>query len=338
MTPTIFGSILHGAYGDYYEQAVCLKDFSLKHPDVRLKLFAAASHRLEELRVLDFSWADGFELYTQIPEHPVDKFFQFQIRDRELRDEIFPKLPPEALCKLQSEENRLPWAYLRSILPLAPAKQIGLSDLGLSRLPVVMQENGIDPEVFNRPTIGFLWRHRAPGGAIRASLQSDAKKLVEKYARLFRRLIDTYGCHILICGMKVPRTRENMHRIDAKFSEYGLDLPHESSTHLKGLSWALELEVLSRCTLCVANPSGFSEALWIKRGGRVLLVDPTPDYLTKALWHRMPFFNLQQPRLLLSALASRWEQVAYNTISAELDQTLQQSAHRAVAYLQNIVP
>jgi len=338
MPPTIYGSILHGAYGDYYEQAVCLKNFRLNHPDVRLKLFAASSHRLNELRVLDFSWADCFELYTQIPESPIDKFFQFQVMDSELRNEVLPKLPPEVLCKLQAEVNRLPWPYLRSILPLAPEQQVGLSELGRRKLPSVMQENGIDPEVFNGPTIGFLWRHRASGGAIRASLQSDAMQLVAKYTRLFRRLIDTYGCHILICGMKVPRTKENMYRIDAKYPEYGLDLPPGSSTHLKGLSWALELEILSRCSVCVANPSGFSEALWIKRGGKVLLVDPPPDYLSKALWHRVPFFNLRRPKTLLSAVASRWEQASYNIIRAEFDETLLQSANRAVASLQSSVP
>jgi hypothetical protein len=335
-SPTIYGSILHGAYGDYYEQAVCLKHFRLSHPDTRMKLFAAAPNRLAELRVLDFSWAECFELYTEIPGHHIDSFFQFQTHDRELRSGVLSKLPPEVLGRLDLQENRLPWHYLRSILPLTPEQQLGLSDLGRSALPNVMQANGIDPEVFRRPTIGFLWRHRAPGGAVKPAFQSDAMQLAAKYSRLFRKLIDTYGCHILICGMKVERTQENMYRIDAKYPEYGLDLPPQSSTHLKGLSWALELEVLSRCTVCVANPSGFSEALWIKRGGGVLLADPPPHYLAKALWHRVPLFNLQRPSGMLSAVASRSENAAFSQISAALARSLRQPGDHAVTTLQNI--
>jgi hypothetical protein len=334
----IVGSILHGAYGDYYEQAVCLKSYRLSHPDVRLKLFAAAPNRLAELRVLDFSWADCFEVYTEIPRHNVDRFFQFQAHDRELRNEVLPKLPPDVLRKLDSQENRLPWHYLRSILPLAPEQQLGLSELGRSVLPNVMRENGIDPEVFRRPTIGFLWRHRAPGGAVKPILQSDAMQLVAKYSRVFRRLIDAYSCHVLICGMKVPRTQENMYRIDAKYPEYGLDLPPESSTHLKGLSWALELEILSRCAVCVANPSGFSEALWIKRGAGVLLADPPPHYVAKALRHRVPLFGLPRPGSLLSAVASRWENASFSMIRAELERSLRRSSDRAVTSLQKIAP
>jgi hypothetical protein len=336
MSPTVVGSILHGAYGDYYEQAVCLKHFRLQHPDIRLKLFAAAPNRLAELRVFDFSWADCFELYTEIPKHGIDEFLQFQAHDRELRTEVFPKLPADVLRKLDLKRNRLPWHYLRAILPLRPEQQLGFSDLGRAMLPNVLRENGITPNLIQRPTIGFLWRHRSSGGAISARFQADARELVAKYSRLFRRLIETHSCHVLICGMKVPRTPENMYRIDAKYPEFGLDLPAESSTHLKGLSWALELEILSRCTVCVGNPSGFSEALWIRRGSGVLLVDPPPHYVAKALWHRMPFFNLRQPRSLVSAMASRWEKAALATITAELDRSLRYSENRAITPLQNI--
>src|SRR5579871_4022183 len=99
MQPTVFASILHGAYGDYYEQAVCLKDFCLKHPQARLQLFASAPNRLAELRVLDFSWADCFELWTEIPKHRVDAFLQFQRRDPDLEREVLSKLPSEITQK-----------------------------------------------------------------------------------------------------------------------------------------------------------------------------------------------------------------------------------------------
>jgi len=334
----VIGSILHGAYGDYYEQAVCLKHFRLTHPHVRLKLFAASPHRLAELQVLDFGWADCFELWTEIDKHEINSFFQFQVRDPELHAEVLSKLSPEVLGKLDLQNNRLPWIYLRSILPLLSEYQLGLSDIGQRRLPDMMQASGIGPHVFNGPTIGFLWRYRSAGGAIKPVLQSDAARLVAKYSRVFQRLIDAYRCHVLICGMKSPRTPENMHRIDAKYPEYGLDLPIESSTHLKGLSWALELEILSRCTVCVVNPSGFSEALWIKRNASVLLVDPAPHYLAKALWHRMPLFNLQQPKSLLSAVASRSEQATFNAIKTEFDRMLLPAANCAFETLQNPTP
>jgi len=336
MDSTIVASILHGAYGDYYEQAVCLKHFRLSHSDTRIKLFAAAPNRLAELRVLDFSWADCFEIHTEIAAHKIDRFLQFQVQDRELRAAVLSGLPPELLQKLEPQHNRLPWRYLRSILPLNAEQQIGLSNEGQRMLPTVMQENKVSPAIFQRPTIGFLWRYRSSGGAIRGKYHADPLRLAAKYSRLFRRLIDSYGCHVLICGMKVPRTQENKRRIDAKYPEYGLDLPADSCTHLKGLSWALELEILSRCTLCVSNPSGFSEALWIRRGGGVLLVDPSFHYLAKAARHRVPFFSLQRTISLISTMASGSESICFAAIRAELDRVLRQSGRSPVESLQNI--
>jgi hypothetical protein len=338
MTPRSVASILHGAYGDYYEQAVCLKSYRLDHPEVRLKLFAADAHRFEELRTLDFSWADCFEMHTEVPRHRVDEFLQFQVRDGELQRDVFSRLSSDIVRKIDFRSNLLPWRFLRSILPLTSERQLDLSEFGRGALSVMMKENGIAPEVFQRPTIGFLWRYRGASGAVRGALQADAEQLVAKYSRIFRRLIDAYGCHILVCGMKVQRTPENKHRIDAKYPEYGLDLPEESCTHLKALNWAVELEILSRCTVCVANPSGFSEALWIKRGMGVILVDPPPHYLAKAVWHRAPFFNLQRPSGLISAVASRREESAYARIRSEIDLALMRPADRAVTTLQSIAP
>ena len=331
----IVGSILHGAYGDYYEQAACLKHYALSNPETRIKLFAADPHRLEALRVLDFSWADCFELYTEIPKHQIDKFLQFQIKDRELRDEVLAKLPDDILSRMDSEKNLLPWRSLRSILPLSSEQQLSLSDYGRNLLPDNMRENGISPEVFRKPTIGFLWRYRASGGAISAKFQPDAARLVEKYSRLFRRLSETCDCRILVCGMKVERTSENMHRINAKYPPYGLDLPAGSSTHLKGLSWPLELEILSRCTVCVANPSGFSEALWIKRGSGVVLMDPPADYVAKALWHRAPFFNLDHLRGVMSVAAMRSEELAYSIIVAELNRSVGKAGSHSYSTWEN---
>ncbi len=49
MGKIVVGSVLHGAYGDIYEQAICLKHYAANHPDVELKLFAATKTRLESL-------------------------------------------------------------------------------------------------------------------------------------------------------------------------------------------------------------------------------------------------------------------------------------------------
>jgi hypothetical protein len=70
-------------------------------------------------------------------------------------------------------------------------------------------------------------------------------------------------------------------------------LPADRCTYLKGLSWALELEIMRRCSLCLTMPSGFSEALWMKRARPTVLVDAPPHYLAKLLWNRMPLFDLQ---------------------------------------------
>ncbi len=331
MSEVVVGSILHGAYGDYYEQAICLKHYARTHPETRVKLFAASPHRLSELAVLDFTWAESFELWSEIENERVDQFLQFQVLDPELGADVLAHLSPATLAKMDLRRNRRPWQYLRSIVPLGPEYQLGLSAQGRKALPGVMQRNGIDPSVLEGITVGFLWRHRSAGGAIKPFLQVDADRLVDKYTRIFRRLIDRYGCHVLVCGMKVKRTAENQYRIDAKYPEYGLDLPPASSTHLMGLSWALELEILSRCTLCVVNASGFSEALWIKRNGGVYLVDPPPAYVAKALWRRIPFFGLSRPVALASAIASRSERVAYRIIRGALDRTLRRRDEGAAA-------
>lgn len=325
MSTTVIGSILHGAYGDYYEQAICLKHLRMASPNTRLKLFAADPHRLSELRVLDFSWAECFELWEEMPQHRIDRVFQFQTRDPELRAHVLSKLPSQLAAKFEARSNHLPWKHLRKVLPLSSEGQLRLSKFGQAALPGIMRQNEIPPDVFARPTIGFLWRHRTQGGAVKNFLQSAAQSLVNKYSRIFRHLVEEYNCNVLICGMKAVRTADNMHRIDAKYPEFGLDLPPDASIHLKGLNWALELEILSHCTVCVVNPSGFSEALWIKRGAGVVLADPPPHYVAKALWHRVPMFNLCSPRGLISALESRSEEMALATIRIEMDRALSDS-------------
>lgn len=121
---------------------------------------------------------------------------------------------------------------------------------------------------------------------------------------MLRRAIEEFACTVLVCGMKVKTTEENRTRLDAKFPKYGLDLPPDRCVHLQGLSWALEMEILARATACLGHPSGFTEALEIRRGGGVLLLDPPLHYLAKLTRHHMPFFGARK----LKELPYLWAQ------------------------------
>ena len=251
----VVGSILHGAYGDYYEQALCLKHFKATHPEIQLRLFAASASRLNELSVLDFSFAESFTLWNTIPDYSIDEFVQFQAADPELRTEVLEHLPPLIQSAVCSGGNRLPWTVLRSMLPLADTAQLRLASSGGARLAEIMQANGISDSTFDRPTVGFLWRYRSASGAIRPWMQPPAETLVQKYSSLFRSAIAAFDCNVLVCGMKVETTHENRERVDAKYPVFGLDLPEDRTIHMKGLSWALELEILAGCNVCLVHPT-----------------------------------------------------------------------------------
>jgi hypothetical protein len=287
------GSILHGAYGDYYEQLVCLKHFKRTHPADRLILFFASEHRYQELKVLDLSFADKVHAASALTSVPVDRFLQYQIKDEELQADVLAKLPAEILAKFDRAHLK-PWSHMRAMDLRDPANDIGLSPEGRNRLPQVMEGNSLDDAVFQEHfTVGFLWRHRATQGAISSSGQTPEQIVLESKAQLFTELIHQYDAHVVVAGMNAVRTPENWYRIEAKFSDKRLNLPEEHCTYLKGLSWALELEIMRRCSLCIVMPSGFSEALWMKRSGPTVLVDPPPHYLAKLLWHRMLLFDVK---------------------------------------------
>jgi hypothetical protein len=74
---------------------------------------------------------------------------------------------------------------------------------------------------------------------------------------------------------------------------------------MKGLSWAVELEIASRATVCCGHASGFTESLWLKRGKDMVLMDAQPHYLAKILYRRMPFFDLDRPSNFAGALLNR---------------------------------
>ena len=299
------GSILHGAYGDYYEQMLGLKQYKKSRPGTSLVLFFASEARLKELRVFDLSFADEVHLASDLPRVPVDEFFQYQVRDQELQADVLAGLPPALLAKIDPARQRTPWATIRSMDPRDPANDVGLSAYGRERLPACMEENRIDPTLFDRRfTVGFLWRYRSAGGAVSSVMQAPLEEVRRTKGELLSQLTSRYGAHVLVCGMNVKVTEENRTRVDAKFTDRTLDLDPDHTTYLKGLSWGLELEILRRCSLCIVMPSGFSEALWIKRSGPTVLVDPPPHYLLKLMWNRMPLFNV----LSAAQLLFQWRQ------------------------------
>lgn len=163
MARFVLGSILHGAYGDLYEQAICLKHYAANHPDVELKLFAATKIRLESFRALDLSFATVFDLWTEIENHPdISRFLQFQIFDGELNRDILNKLPGSVLAKFDRTRNLLPWVYMRKnrLAPPPERYKLTLSELGLRELDKVVLASGLPEEVRSKPTITFLWRYR----------------------------------------------------------------------------------------------------------------------------------------------------------------------------------
>lgn len=310
MARTVIGSILHGAYGDLYEQAICLKHFAAHHPEVKLRLFAATPTRLESFRALDLSFATGFDLWTEIEKHSdIERFFQFQLQDLELERDVLSKLPAAVLAKFDLAHNHLPWIYLRAnnLVPTPDRYQLPLSESGIRELPNIALKSGISDEIWRKPTIDFLWRYRRRGaGAIRSFGQKPQEELVQSYSAMFQRIISEYDCHILINGMNMTYKSESDRKVtDSKYPEFGLDLPAGRATYLRGLSWPIELEIASRATICCGHASGFTESLWLKRGGDMVLMDAPPHYLAKIRYRQMPFFNLDRPWNLAAAFLNR---------------------------------
>jgi hypothetical protein len=291
---SIVGSVLHGAYGDYYEQMVCLRHLKRLLPNVKLVLFFATESRRKELQVFDLSFADEIHPVADICNVPVQSFLQFQIRDRELNDDVLSKLPPEIRAKFDLARNLKPWSFLRAIYRQSPADcDIPLSPYGVQLLSKCFQDNGLNESSFpDGLTVGFLWRYRRPGGHFSTRFQTPQDVIHRTKSELFSALVQQYGARIIVAGMNLQLTEENRERTDCKYTDRRLAVPDDACVYLKGLNWGLELEIMRRCSLCIVMPSGFSEALFMKRKGPTILVDPPPSYLVKSLLNRTPFVNI----------------------------------------------
>lgn len=297
------GSILHGAYGDYYEQMIGLRYLKHRDPGCRLSVFFGDDLRMAELSVFDLSFADAVYPRAALPDVPVDRFHQYQVADPELRAEVIDPLPADVRARFDLSTVLKPWHDIKRAWRERPGLcDVGLSPDGRGRLPACQAENRIPPGVFapGRVTVGFLWRYRRPGANVRPWGQRPQDEVIRLRSDLLRRLIAEYDAHVLVCGMNVVTTDANRARTDNKYTDQALDLPPDRVTYLQGLSWGLELETVRNCTACVVMASGFSEALWLKRGGRgAVLVDPPYHYLAKLVYNRMPLFDATSPGGLL---------------------------------------
>ncbi len=299
------GSIVHGAYGDYYEQMICLKDLKRRQPGTRLVLFFASPHRLREMGVFDLSFADEIHPASAIPDVPVDSFHQFQVLDGELREEVLDHLPPEILAKIDTQANHKPWQAMKAVDFRDPGAAIGLGQEGRERLGWCIRENGLDGVDFeDRFTVGFLWRFRTGSGHITSRFQPPEAEVRGEMARLLSELIRIKKAHVIVSGMKLPVTEENQYRIDAKYTQDDLGLDGSNCTYLKGLSWGLELEIFLRCSLCLVMPSGFSEAVWLRGKRPTLLVATPPVYLARLLFNKPPLFDIGPSELPFQLLGS----------------------------------
>ncbi len=287
----VAASIIHGAYGDCYEQLICLKALARARPGWKLRLYFASPSRLAQFSYLDLGFAEGLYPVEALEHHDreVAAFWQFQVRDPELNSQVLPRLPQRLRRMLEDYPQLLPWRMLRRMLPLKPGEQLKLNEKGRAALRLMRRAYGL--EGLRGPTIGFLWRYRRPGGFIRPLVIRPQHYFRRRYSRVLTRVVQATGAHVIVCGMNPYRTSQDPAVTDNKFPGFGLVLPRGKCTYLAGLNWVVELEILAQCTLCAANASGFSEGLWIRRGGGVVLLDPPAMYLARLVRHRMPMFG-----------------------------------------------
>jgi len=71
-------TILHGAYGDYFEQLLCIVDLAEKNKQHKFLLFFSNPYRMEEFIKLDLSFAFKVALTTEIDQSDIDCFINFK--------------------------------------------------------------------------------------------------------------------------------------------------------------------------------------------------------------------------------------------------------------------
>ncbi|WP_456379775.1 hypothetical protein [Thiolapillus sp.] len=298
-------TILHGAYGDYFEQLLCIVDLARKHPEKSFHVFFANHYRMDEFTKLDLDFAKTVAYVDKIEDTPVDIFYQFQVFDEELNEEVLTRLSPDTLAKIDRKNNLLPHVYMKHMQPESIHHSVlPWSEKGLKSFQTILST--LPADIFSGKTIGFMWRYRSAGGAVKPLLMPSEKTLINKYSQVLRQAIDDWNCHVIVAGMKVKTTEENKFYVDAKFPEYGLNFTHENLHYLPGKGWLAEVELISQCDIVLCNPSGFSEAIFLK-GKNCIVVDPPLHYVLKTIKNGFPLFNIgyrttEQTSLLLRCI------------------------------------
>jgi len=283
-------TILHGAYGDYFEQLLCIVDLAKKNPENNYLLFFANSYRMTEFLKLDLSFAKVIALTNKIEENEIDRFYQFQVLDTELKEEVLGKLSSKTLKKFDLVNNLLPHIYMNTI----QERKIKRFTLPFSESGIASYENirnQLPADLFKGKTIGFMWRYRSANGAVNPMFMPSEDALKNKYSEVLKSAINQWGCNVLVAGMKVKTTEENRFIVDAKFPEYGLNFAHDNLHYLPGKGWLAEVELISQCDIVICNPSGFSEAIFLK-GKECIVVDPPLHYVLKTVKNSFPLFNI----------------------------------------------
>jgi hypothetical protein len=304
------GTVLHGALGDCHHQLCAIRKLKQANPNQKWIGFFAVANRLAAMEHFDLSMLDEIHLASSIPRVPVDRFHQFQVHDVELRQEVIDPLPETFKRKFDLRAHHKPWHAIREHDFSQSGLELPLSQKGRDYVPVCMEQNGIDPDVFKRKrVIGYLWRHRGVNGGREVYGQRSQSWIHRTKSELFQNLIRDLDAHLIVAGMKrdVGRVPDGVKHeaafvegeYRAKFADCELDICKDRVTYLKGLGFAAEMEIMSRCHLLLMMPSGFSEPLWMRRTVPVILMDPPPMYMARIWYNRMPLFDNRRPSYAL---------------------------------------
>ena len=158
------GTILHGALGDCYEQILCVEKYKERLPGTSMIAFFASENRYKSFRHFDISVFDEIYLAKDIEIVDVDEFYQFQIRDVELQEEVIAKLAFSHRKNFDLKKNILPWKILRRHDFEKRPLSLRLSRRGLQYLKKTKVINNVNDSLFeNNFVVGFLWRYRKKG-------------------------------------------------------------------------------------------------------------------------------------------------------------------------------
>lgn len=298
------GSILHGALGDYYEQLLCLKIYKERNPNKKVLAFFSSEKRMKAFEYFNLEFIDGKFFVDEIDNIQVDKFYQFQVKDKELNSDVICKLKPHLKDKIDFSKNNLPWDILKKNNFKKNPLKLSLSVKGNSYLEKAISINGIDQKKMATCfKVGFLWRYRQKG-SINSFGQFPAEVIRKNINEILEFISKELDVYILACGMgkgileKDPVFSEvvkeggiGLGERRNTFTDLTFDLNEEDICYLKGVGYAVEMEIMSWCDLLIVMPSGFSEPLWMRQEQPVVMVFPPLEYLLR-LWRRQaPFFD-----------------------------------------------